>query len=140
MTAGQLMDSVFVKKGSSKSYTNLITSSASIPLKQLSQEPIGQQQRRQQQPLGINNVETQTTHKRKKSYSWRVLWLLLVNPPHCNIYWDKQEYSHLPDYVYRFSLSSETLLLFEGLLSAVTASADSPSQTPQRLIKMARSQ
>lgn len=47
------MDTVFVKKGSSKSYTNLITSSAPIPLKK-TQEPIGQQQ----QPLGINNVDT----------------------------------------------------------------------------------
>ena len=28
---GQLMDTVFVKKGSSKSYTNLITSSAPVP-------------------------------------------------------------------------------------------------------------
>lgn len=57
------MDTVFVKKGSSKSYTNLITSSAPIPLKKnLSQEPIGQQQ----QSLGINNVETETAHKREK--------------------------------------------------------------------------
>lgn len=58
------MDTVFVKKGSSKSYTNLITSSAPIPLKKtLSQEPIGQKQ----QPLGINNVETQTTRRRDKA-------------------------------------------------------------------------
>lgn len=68
------MDTVFVKKGSSKSYTNLITSSAPIPLKKknLSQEPIGQQQ----QSLGINNVETETAHKRKKSYSWSVCGLV----------------------------------------------------------------
>lgn len=42
------MDTVFVKQGSSKSYTNLITSSAPISLekkkKKLSQEPIGEQQ------------------------------------------------------------------------------------------------
>lgn len=57
------MDTVFVKEGSSKSYTNLITSSALIPLeKKLSREPIG----RQQQPLGINNVETQATKGKKK--------------------------------------------------------------------------
>lgn len=56
------MDTVFVKKGSSKSYTNLITSSAPIPFEKKSLEPIGQQQ----QPLGINNVETQG-----RSYSWR---------------------------------------------------------------------
>lgn len=59
------MKTVFVKKGSSKSYTNLITSSAPLPLgkkKRKSQEPIGQQQ----QPLGINNAETQTTHKEGK--------------------------------------------------------------------------
>lgn len=60
------MDTVFVKKGSSKSYTNLITSSAPVPLKKkekkLSEEPIGQQQKRQP-PLGINNVETETTHR-----------------------------------------------------------------------------
>lgn len=60
------MDTVFVKKGSSKSYTNLITSSAPIPLKKLSQEPIGQQQQQQPQPLGINNIETETTHRREK--------------------------------------------------------------------------
>lgn len=59
------MKTVFVKKGSSKSYTNLITSSAPPPFgekKRPSQEPIGQQQ----QPLGINNAETQTTHRRAK--------------------------------------------------------------------------
>lgn len=58
------MKTVFVKEGSSKSYTNLITSSAALPLKkkELSLEPIGQQQL----PLGINNVETQTTHGRAK--------------------------------------------------------------------------
>lgn len=73
------MDTVFVKKGSSKSYTNLITSSAPIPLKkkkkkELSQEPIGQQQ----QPLGINKVETQTTRRRKDATA--VGPSLLVNP------------------------------------------------------------
>lgn len=71
------MKTVFVRKGSSKSYTNLITSSEPprttpphpIPpfgrKKKASQEPIGQQQQ-QQQPLGINNAETQTTHRRAK--------------------------------------------------------------------------
>lgn len=62
------MDTVFVRKGSSKSYTNLITSSAPIPFekKKLSQEPIGQKQE-QQQPLGINNVETETSHRRENT-------------------------------------------------------------------------
>lgn len=40
--------------------------------KKMSQEPIGQQQ----QSLGINNVETETAHKRKKSYSWSVCGLV----------------------------------------------------------------
>lgn len=58
------MKTVFVKEGSSKSYTNLITSSVALPLerKKTSLEPIGQQRL----PLGINNVETQTTHRRAK--------------------------------------------------------------------------
>lgn len=75
------MDTVFVKKGSSKSYTNLIPSSAPIPLKKLSKEPIGQQEQ-QQQPLGINNVETQTSHRRKKTLQLEcaVVWVLLLNP------------------------------------------------------------
>lgn len=72
------MKTVFVRKGSSKSYTNLITSSEPPPTlhhpipflpleeKKASQEPIGQQQQQQQQPLGINNAETQTTHRRAK--------------------------------------------------------------------------
>lgn len=68
------MDTVFVKKGSSKSYTNLITSSAPIPLKKLSLKPIG----RQQQPLGINNVETQATHRRKRLQLERALALFYL--------------------------------------------------------------
>lgn len=71
------MDTVFVKKGSSKSYTNLITSSAPIPLKKKrSQEPIGQQQ----QPLGINNVETQMTHRRNKLQLECAVASFLLNP------------------------------------------------------------
>lgn len=66
------MKTVFVKEGSSKSYTNLITSSAALPLKKkLSPEPIGQQQ----PPLGINNVETQTTHRRAKLQLQRAVGL-----------------------------------------------------------------
>lgn len=67
------MKTVFVKEGSSKSYTNLITSSAALPLKKkkLSREPIGQQQ----PPLGINNVETQTTHRRAKLQLQRAVGL-----------------------------------------------------------------
>lgn len=69
------MKTVFVKEGSSKSYTNLITSSAADPpsfekKKNLSREPIGQQQL----PLGINNVETQMTHRRAK-LQLLVLWV-----------------------------------------------------------------
>lgn len=69
------MKTVFVKEGSSKSYMNLITSSAALPLrkkkKELSLEPIGQQQL----PLRINNVETQTTHRRAKLQLRRVVGL-----------------------------------------------------------------
>lgn len=79
---GQLMKTVFVKEGSSKSYTNLITSSAALPSegkKKLSPEPIGQQQL----PLGINNVETQTTHRRAKLQLWSVVGLF----PGWNLDW-----------------------------------------------------
>lgn len=75
------MKTVFVKKGSSKSYTNLITSSAPLPLekKRRSQEPIGQQQ----QPLGINNAETQTTHRRAKLQLECALGLFITANPFC---------------------------------------------------------
>lgn len=69
------MKTVFVKEGSSTSYTNLITSTAALPLekkkKKLSQEPIGQPQ----PPLGINNAETQTTHRRAKLQLQRTVGL-----------------------------------------------------------------
>lgn len=79
------MKTVFVKQGSSKSYTNLITSSAPFPLKKKkqSQEPIGQQQ----QLLGINNVETQTySHRRAKlQLECAVGLFLIANPSWCFI-------------------------------------------------------
>lgn len=37
---GQLMKTVFVREGSSKSYTNLITSSAALPLKKKKKKPL----------------------------------------------------------------------------------------------------
>lgn len=68
------MDTVFVKMGSSKSYMNLISSSAPVPLekkkrktererrKKVFLEPIG----RRQQLLGINNLETDTIQRSRK--------------------------------------------------------------------------
>lgn len=113
---GQLMKTVFVKEGSSKSYTNLITSFAALPLKkkkkkkELSLEPIGQQQL----PLGINNVETQTTHRRAKLQLRSVVGLfrgqdldrlILEQPLKCR---DKVHFNIFQ----RFSIFLEVLLTY----------------------------
>lgn len=71
------MKTVFVKKGSSKSYTNLITSSAPLPLEKKD---------------GLRSLLASSSslwesimqrHKRLtggQSYSWSVLWVCLLQP------------------------------------------------------------